>query len=51
MSLNYNRLADAGIAKAHNKNYASVNNNLILAEQFVQSEQSTQNTVSTWGRA
>ena len=51
MSLKYNRLAKSGISKAHNKNYASVNNNLTLAEQIVQSEQSTQNTVSVRGRA
>ena len=50
MSLKIKMLGEANTSYARTKYYLNVNSMLAQAEQFVQSEQSTQNTVSVGGR-
>jgi len=50
MSLKIKMLGEANTSYAYNKYYLNVNSILAQAEQFVQSEQSTQNTVFVGGR-
>lgn len=50
MSLKIKMLGEANTSYSHNKYYLSVNSVLAQAEQFVQSVQSAQNTVSVGGR-
>lgn len=50
MSLKIKMLGEANTSYAYNKYYLNVNSSLAQVEQFVQSVQSAQNTVSVGGR-